>query len=275
MRGFIGLLTLSSSFTYAMDERLESQPEESPIRYHVPITVSKELVSDNVKDKFCEHYPDLHCEAVKNKWIFQFDEKMSNDLIERFQVDLKFFTENPSTPLENILCCFENYEPKNESQKELLSWAQKLITYEGPKACGLFITGSVGVGKTHISIAIAKKLQQAGQKVLFIQPKEISKRFSYSALKSLWIPNTILIFDDFNGAEAFENDLIREAILGAFNKGGYKIFITSNRSYKNFMERVPEGLEKERFLDRSKNIFKVIEVEGESNRNPVGWFNDM
>ena len=274
----MGILSLSFYPGFTMENQNHNSWEVGfPLKSYPSIIVKQSLLRESVVTKFCELYSGVRFEISERSWVFHVD-TLSDNLVNQFKKNLEFFLENPSIPLENIHCCFENYIPKNESQKELLKWANILIQYKGSKTCGLFISGSVGVGKTHISLAIAKESKKLGEKTLFIQPHEIMDRCT-GLVDKLWPPYATLVFDDFNGGKGggadFGDELAQKAILGAFNKGGYKIFITSNQSYENFMERVAPRHEKERFQDRTQNIFKVINVTGESNRNPVAWFEDI
>lgn len=256
------------------DSSTETNPRDSSGLQQVStISVKQDSLSASVAAKFCELYQGMVYENVDKNWVFTFG-NLSESSIKEFKMNLAFFLKNPTLPFENIHCCFDNYTPKNASQEEMVNWAKKLIQYEGSNTCGLFIYGAVGIGKTHISLAIAKACQKEGEKVLFIQPHEILEREVRGEVKDMWSSCTILIFDDFNGTHAFESDLLFGSLLGAFNKGGVKIFITSNKDYNDFIKRTLVGRKNEeaRFKDRTKNIFKVLQVEGESNRNEVGWF---
>ncbi|HSS21766.1 MAG TPA: ATP-binding protein [Pyrinomonadaceae bacterium] len=55
-------------------------------------------------------------------------------------------------------CSFHNYYPKNDSQYFAHSFASKLVDEYPAVEAGLLFTGSVGVGKTHLAIAVLKEL---------------------------------------------------------------------------------------------------------------------
>ncbi|HVQ37534.1 MAG TPA: ATP-binding protein [Pyrinomonadaceae bacterium] len=79
-------------------------------------------------------------------------------------------------PLRFRECSFHNYYPKNDTQYFAHSFASKL-TEEYPAAdSGLLFMGSVGVGKTHLAIAILKELiSKKGVACLFYESGSLLK----------------------------------------------------------------------------------------------------
>jgi DNA replication protein DnaC len=66
---------------------------------------------------------------------------------------------------------FPHYEAKTETQINMLASAQKFalaVTHPSSTARGLVMTGMPGIGKTHLSIAVANYAADHGQKVLFV-----------------------------------------------------------------------------------------------------------
>lgn len=55
-------------------------------------------------------------------------------------------------------CSFHNYYPKNDSQYFAHSFASRLVDEYPAVETGLLFMGSVGVGKTHLAIAVLKEL---------------------------------------------------------------------------------------------------------------------
>src|SRR5688572_12284572 len=55
-------------------------------------------------------------------------------------------------------CTFHNYYPKNDSQYFAHSFASRLVDEYPAVETGLLFMGSVGVGKTHLAIAVLKEL---------------------------------------------------------------------------------------------------------------------
>jgi len=72
---------------------------------------------------------------------------------------------------------FENYIIQNTKQEELLfltkKFANKVSKHGKIRPILLFLTGKVGIGKTHLSVSIAKEVVKNGRNVIFINANEI------------------------------------------------------------------------------------------------------
>lgn len=80
---------------------------------------------------------------------------------------------------------FSNYYPKNESQTIAHNHAQTLVNYYPGVDKGLLLMGGVGVGKTHLAIAILRTLiETKGVPCLFYESGSLLKAIqeSYSAI---------------------------------------------------------------------------------------------
>jgi DNA replication protein DnaC len=73
-------------------------------------------------------------------------------------------------------CSFHNYFPKNDSQYFAHSFANRLVSEFPAVDTGLLFMGSVGVGKTHLAIAILKELvEKKGIRCLFYESGSLLK----------------------------------------------------------------------------------------------------
>ncbi len=73
-------------------------------------------------------------------------------------------------------CSFHNYYPKNDSQYFAHSFASRLVDEYPAVETGLLFMGSVGVGKTHLAIAILKDLMATkGAGCLFYESGSLLK----------------------------------------------------------------------------------------------------
>jgi DNA replication protein DnaC len=80
---------------------------------------------------------------------------------------------------------FGNYYPKNESQSFALSFARTLVDLYPAVDKGLLLMGGVGVGKTHLAIAILRELiEKKGVNCLFYESGSLLKAIqeSYSSI---------------------------------------------------------------------------------------------
>ena len=73
-------------------------------------------------------------------------------------------------------CSFHNYYPKNDSQYFAHSFASRLVAEYPAVETGLLFMGSVGVGKTHLAIAVLKDLiEKKGVACLFYESGSLLK----------------------------------------------------------------------------------------------------
>lgn len=73
-------------------------------------------------------------------------------------------------------CSFHNYYPKNDSQYFAHSFASRLVDEYPAVESGLLFMGSVGVGKTHLAIAVLKELiSKKGVRCLFYESGSLLK----------------------------------------------------------------------------------------------------
>ena len=73
-------------------------------------------------------------------------------------------------------CSFHNYYPKNDSQYFAHSFASRLVAEYPAVETGLLFMGSVGVGKTHLAIAVLRDLiEKKGVTCLFYESGSLLK----------------------------------------------------------------------------------------------------
>ncbi|MDQ2936782.1 MAG: ATP-binding protein [Acidobacteriota bacterium] len=73
-------------------------------------------------------------------------------------------------------CSFHNYYPKNDSQYFAHSFASRLVDEYPAVETGLLFMGTVGVGKTHLAIAVLKELiAKKGVSCLFYESGSLLK----------------------------------------------------------------------------------------------------
>lgn len=86
------------------------------------------------------------------------------------------FLEAARIPLRFRECSFHNYYPKNDSQFFAHSFASRLVDEFPVVDTGLLFMGPVGVGKTHLAIAVLKELiEKKGVTCLFYESGSLLK----------------------------------------------------------------------------------------------------
>ena len=224
------------------------------------------LFTEPVTKKLQEHYPKLSVERNKRNVVLN-TSKLSKPELSDLVTDIDFYQENPLVAIENICCRLDNFKPKDKTQKEALESAVQLLNYTGPNPAGLFLQGDTGVGKTHLSVALAKEFMKTGLKTLYVTNKSI-----HDASKNLQEVEVVII-DDYNSGYG-SGDYFRDIVDYIHRKGG-RLFVTSNSSYgKVVLDESFVGAEQElpRFKDRTKSMFKFHHITGPSQRLADAWF---
>ncbi|GAB1431045.1 hypothetical protein MASR2M18_18790 [Ignavibacteria bacterium] len=242
------------------------------VKSTLTITLNRASVSRALLVALQKHFPALSCLWKEPSSEISFDtSKMSPEEIRNLQIDMEFFDLNPSLPLENLCSRLDNYTPRNQSQEELLYYAQKLIALEDESiAAGLYIYGVAGIGKSHVSIGVAKEFMQRGLEPNF----QFADRYTFSTVVKL-DPGQVWIIDDMNSGYHLSSRLFKQVVLNAHERGG-RVFVTGNKDYDELMKEMFVGdskANKIRYEDRTKGMFKIIQVSGGSYRQANAWYN--
>ena len=180
----------------------------------------------------------------------------------------------PSFSKETEESTFENYQVKNESTNDIFSISKKFTNTvikqhptDGP--VGLFMFGSAGVGKTHLSVSIAKYVSMYGKNVIFIDSDYIKDLYQKTSGKSInfkdWIIGyDLIIVDDINSNYGITNNFIEEAFeyIYFFSKA---LLITSNIYITTINDLFP--------VDYNKYRFFIRNIKTVSHRQP--WTNTI
>lgn len=232
------------------------------------IKLERKVFSDQVIKEMVKNYQKITVEFKGNDALInteQLNDKELSDLV----VDLAFFKQNPTLPIENICCRLDNYIPRNNTQLGMLSSAAMLLNYEGANPAGLYLVGQAGVGKTHVSIGLAKEFMKSGKKVAFL-----SSDATYLQ-KSKIDGSDVVILDDFNSGYG-KGDLLRKAISHIHKNGG-RMFVSSNSPFEETVygqSFVTDKAEIPRFRDRIQGMFMQHTLDGSSHRVENAWYKD-
>lgn len=186
-------------------------------------------------------------------------------------VDIAFASSNPSIPAENVLSRLDNYIPRSLSQTELLGQATRLAIYRNPRRlAGLIACGTAGLGKTHISVGVAKQAMLVGQTARYINIPSLRRPLNDEIANAM--SADIVIVDDLNDGRGTGRTLFRGLIAAMHNRGGGKLLVTSNYVSPELLigdltaPIAGDTAESLRLRDRIGGALLGLVVEGESYR---------
>lgn len=191
--------------------------------------------------------------------------------IEKLRLDLQFFDQNPAVPLENICAHVDAYVPRNESQAELVKFANLLVELNDESSgAGIYMWGDAGIGKSHMSVALSKIFMKRGLSPVFMP----ADSYGFNTHLDLQA-GQVWIIDDMNSGYGIAARLFKQVVLNVHERGG-RMFVTSNKPYEELMREAFVGdgeANRLRYDDRTKGMFKIIHVEGDSYRQANAWYN--
>jgi DNA replication protein DnaC len=232
---------------------------------------AKARLTPAVVARLISHYPQLRIDAGAAGDSATFHASNLTPIeVEQLELDLEFFERNPALPLENLCSQLDTYVPRTESQIEMLEFANRLATLkDDSKGAGLYMWGEAGIGKSHISVGMAKMFMKVGLDPIFM----VADTYSFDTRLHL-DSGQVWIIDDMNSGYGIASRLFKQVILNIHDRGG-RVFVTSNKPYEQLMREmfVGEGdADRMRYEDRTKGMFKILHVVGDSFRQENAWY---
>ena len=181
-------------------------------------------------------------------------------------------------------CTFDNYLADDNNKKAVKKIADNYAKKFKAQTKGLFIYGSIGVGKTHIVSAIANYLLNQGTGVICMNERQLlgkikdsfneSRRYGESESSVLNIYKTIplLVIDDMGKEKATDWTLATlYAIVDARYEAQKPIAITTNYDPNELIARItPKGendsTTAQAIVDRLLEMTEAIHITGQSYR---------
>lgn len=176
-------------------------------------------------------------------------------------------------------CHFQSYKVTNPSQERAFKYASKLAMEYPATERGLLLSGTVGVGKTHLAVSILKALNERGFSCLFYEfgslLKEIQDSFNPSTQSSelkVLAPvfdAEILILDEIGASKPTEwvRDTMAHIINTRYNDKKLTIFTTNySDERKNEKDETLEDRIGVRLRSRLFEMCKTVKIEGQDFR---------
>lgn len=176
-------------------------------------------------------------------------------------------------------CHFNNYKPQNPSQDRAFRFASRLTMDFPAVDQGILLSGSVGVGKTHLAVSILKGLTERGFTCLFYEfgslLKEIQDSYNSNTKTSelgVLAPvfnSEVLVLDELGASKPTDwvRDTMAHIINTRYNDRKLTIF-TSNYAdeRKNDREETLEDRIGVRLRSRLFEMCKTITISGDDYR---------
>jgi DNA replication protein DnaC len=183
----------------------------------------------------------------------------------QLELDLRFYSLHPWLPTENVFASLRNYDPKNESQEEALLLARRILEASEniEEAIGAYFWGTPGIGKSHLSVAIAKELFAQGQRVLFITHNGLKENMRWGSELHKY---DIIVVDDFNNGWGLPGQAFVDIITHMHDQGGI-VVMTSNVPLDTVMDQIlaTRREDSQRISDRM-GTYTVLQIEGATHR---------
>lgn len=186
-------------------------------------------------------------------------------------------------PISYHLLKIEDIQIRGES-KEYFDALLKIVDWlKNPKEKGLYLYGSVGVGKTYIAACASNYFARKGKKVAFINvPEWISKMkssfdspdFTNSEISKIKRADFV-VFDDL-GAESVTPWVRDELLLPILNKRmddkkmtwftSNEDFVSLENHFRNTKQNDQEEMKAVRIMERMKTLSIPFEIRGKNRR---------
>ncbi|NQY79775.1 MAG: ATP-binding protein [Candidatus Caenarcaniphilales bacterium] len=202
---------------------------------------------------------------------------------------------------ENKDSSFENYNTHNKTQEMLLTksklFAEAIIKGKDKfkkEPLALIMTGNAGIGKTRLSLAVAKSVASAGLKVLFVDAKTVGNIYDklskenggalteieFKKLLNKWIGNSdLIIIDDINSQFSIANKFLKESIDYVL-KNKKALMLSSNEAI-DLINKLPDYISYDNPISDNFLMLDKLDIESQreawwnvSRENNVSKFND-
>jgi DNA replication protein DnaC len=202
----------------------------------------------------------------------------------RTEEQRKRLLEAARIPRRYTRCALSNYHPApgNSTQLQAFNYAFKLVDEYPVVDRGLLFMGTVGTGKTHLSMAILRGLIEKGVPCLFYEFGALLKEIQYSynpvsqasELKVLApvYETEVLVLDELGASKPTDwvRDTMMQIIGTRYNERRLTIFTTNYLDTRHTLgEETLEDRTGARLRSRLYEMCKTVIIEGEDYRRKL------
>ncbi len=191
----------------------------------------------------------------------------------------KLLSDKPGLPKFYKLKTFDNYVIANDKQQKMIDVSKEFIL--GTNTKGLYLSGTVGIGKTHLASAVWNELwkyiiqdnySEAETKIRFTSFTDIlleirasydNKNIQEIDIIDSYITPTYLIIDDIGSEKIspFTISTLYNIIDNRYREAKHKVFITSNINLQQLAE-----ITNERIASRIAEMCDIYNFTGQDYR---------
>ncbi len=166
---------------------------------------------------------------------------------------------------------FRDFDNVTPAQCQMLTATKKFslaVCCDKKEPIGLFMTGKHGIGKTHLSVALTKYVEQRGKKVAFMNSEKIKNLYQKAAkqqhsfgenmdevLNDYLKNSDLIILDSLDSKCRMSDDFLKKS-LHYIVKTCKAIMVTANQPLHSIQEDLPDYIS---YDDNARNNFLFMQ----------------
>ena len=225
------------------------------------------------KLRFNQEKLERFIETPRQEWYNEPIDKLQKLLPKKFPKSVGINILSKSFSNESKDATFDNFRHSTKLQEDMLNhmlkFSIKVVSQtDGTGPLGIILSGSAGIGKTHLSVAVAKYVSNYGRKVTFVDEEYIGSLVTSSGvpnLESHISRSDLIILDDINSKNDAGATFLKQVLNFVILKKKALLF-TSNNEIPIIQSNLPVFFGYNYLF--AKNFLAINNIVADSNRKP-------